>query len=130
MNNITTHESHSDIEELFNKEEGERPCYLSDEVHSENVTGAHAASNSDMEANSTVKFANLDTSSSIQEDGQVHEGDSTHECGKTNPGNQDVTEEGKEQFSCHFETDVCNDLQHFTERKNRSWLRSSVSRGA
>jgi hypothetical protein len=86
MNNTTIHESHSDIEELFDDEEGERPCYLSDEVRSENVTGAPAASNSDMEADNAVKLSNLDISNSTQEDGQVHEGGSTNEISETTPG--------------------------------------------
>ena len=85
MDTNTIHESHSDIEELFDNEEGERPCYLSDDVHSENVTIAPAASNLNMEANHTVKLANLDISGSTQEDGQVHEGDPAHVISTISP---------------------------------------------
>lgn len=98
MNNTAIHESHSDIEELFDDEEGERPCYLSDEVHPENVDRSLAASNSDAEVDNTTKLSNLDISSSIKEDGQVHEGGPAHETSNIIPGNRDVTEEGKEHF--------------------------------
>lgn len=96
MNNTAIHESHSDIEELFGDEEGERPCYLSDEVQSENANKSLAASNSDTEVANTTKHSNLDiSSSSTQDDGQVHESDPTHEISKVIPGNLEGTQEGK-----------------------------------
>lgn len=100
MDNTTVHESHSDIEDLFDEEEGERPCYLSDEEHAESVTGAPAVSSSEMEADNVAKLSNLDISDNTQEESQVHEGGSSHEISETTPGHQG--EEGNEQFSCSF----------------------------
>ncbi|KAG0592433.1 hypothetical protein M758_1G246000 [Ceratodon purpureus] len=88
MDNTTVHESHSDIEDLFDEEEGERPCYLSDEEHAESVTGAPAVSSSEMEADNVAKLSNLDISDNTQEESQVHEGGSSHEISETTPGHQ------------------------------------------
>jgi len=103
MNNTAIHESHSDIEELFDDEEGERPCYLSDEVQSENANRSLAASNSDTEIANTTKLSNLGiSSSSTQEDGKVHESGLAHEISKVTPGNHEVTEEGKSHSFYHL----------------------------
>lgn len=95
MNNTAINESHSDIEELFDDEEGERPCYLSDDLHIENANKSHAASNSDAEVDNTTKLSNLDIS---QGDGEVHEGGPPLETANIISENHDSTEEGKEQF--------------------------------
>jgi hypothetical protein len=71
MNNTAIHESHSDIEELFDDEDGERPCYLSDEVQAENANRLHAARNA--EDATTRELSNIEISSNTQEDGEVHE---------------------------------------------------------
>lgn len=96
MNNTAIHESHSDIEELFDDEDGERPCYLSDEVQAENANRLHAARNA--EDATTRELSNLDISSSTQEDGQVHESDPAPELTPVIE-NQEGREEGKGSFS-------------------------------
>lgn len=87
MNNTTIQEMQSDIEELFDNE-GERPCYLSDETHSETVNGAK---NSDLEADNAAKLSDLDVSGNTQQD-------STHDLSKGSSAPKRMVEEGEPQF--------------------------------
>ncbi|XP_024371446.1 vacuolar fusion protein MON1 homolog isoform X2 [Physcomitrium patens] len=88
MNNTTIQEMQSDIEELFDNE-GERPCYLSDETHSETVNGAK---NSDLEADNAAKLSDLDVSGNTQQD-------STHDLSKGSSAPKRMVEEDGDALS-------------------------------